>query len=322
MKCRWIAFAFGLCITLLAGVSLAQYPNRPIKLLIPFPPGGPTDIVGRLTAQKLTDGLGQPVVVENRPGASGTLGAEIVAKAPADGYTLLLGTTGTLASAPSLIPNLGYDPTRSFAPISQLTNGVFLVVVNASLGVDSLQELIALARAKPGQLAFGSGGNGHPLHIAGEMFKAAASVDLLHVPYKGTAPALTDLLAGRTQVIFEQSAALLPHIRTGKLTALAVAGPTRLSQLPDVPTSAEAGLPGYEVSAWFALVAPADTPREVIARLNGEIRRGLATRELQEALARHGIDPVTGSPEELAALIVADGAKWARAVKLSGARLD
>ena len=322
MKCRWIAFAFGLCITLLAGVSLAQYPNRPIKLLIPFPPGGPTDIVGRLTAQKLTEGLGQPVVVENRPGASGTLGAEIVAKAPADGYTLLLGTTGTLASAPSLIPNLGYDPTRSFAPISQLTNGVFLVVVNASLGVDSLQELIALARAKPGQLAFGSGGNGHPLHIAGEMFKAAASVDLLHVPYKGTAPALTDLLAGRTQVIFEQSAALLPHIRTGKLTALAVAGPTRLSQLPDVPTSAEAGLPGYEVSAWFALVAPADTPREVIARLNGEIRRGLATRELQEALARHGIDPVTGSPEELAALIVADGAKWARAVKLSGARLD
>jgi len=322
MKCRWIAFAFGLCITLLAGVSLAQYPNRPIKLLIPFPPGGPTDIVGRLTAQKLTDGLGQPVVVENRPGASGTLGAEIVAKAPADGYTLLLGTTGTLASAPSLIPSLGYDPTRSFAPISQLTNGVFLVVVNASVGVDSLRELIALAKAKPGQLAFGSGGNGHPLHIAGEMFKAAAGVDLLHVPYKGTAPVLTDLLAGRTQVIFEQSAALLPHIRTGKLKALALAGPTRLSQVPDVPTSAEAGLPGYEVSAWFALLAPAGTPHEVIARLNRETRRGLASRELQEALANHGIDPVTGSPEELAALIVADGAKWARAVKLSGARLD
>ena len=322
MRCRWIAFAFGLCVTLLAGVSLAQYPNRPIKLLIPFPPGGPTDIAGRLIAQKLTEGLGQPVVVENRPGASGTLGAEIVAKAPADGYTLLLGTTGTLASAPSLIPSLSYDPTRSFAPISQLTNGVFLVVVNTSLGVNSLQELIALAKAKPGQLAFGSGGNGHPLHIAGEMFKAAASVDLLHVPYKGTAPALTDLLAGRTQVIFEQSAALLPHIRAGKLKALAVAGPTRLSQLSDVPTSAQAGLPGYEVSAWFALVAPAGTPREVIARLNREARSGLATRELQEALASHGIDPVSGSPEDLAALIIADGAKWARAVKLSGARLD
>jgi tripartite-type tricarboxylate transporter receptor subunit TctC len=322
MKCRGIALAFGLYVAFLSAACLAQYPNRPIKLVIPFPPGGPTDIVGRLTAQKLTEGLGQPVVVENRPGASGTLGAEIVAKAPADGYTLLLGTTGTLASAPSLIPSLNYDPTRSFAPISQLTNGVFLVVVNASLRVDSLQELIALAKARPGQLAFGSGGNGHPLHIAGEMFKAAAGVDLLHVPYKGTAPVLTDLLADRTQVIFEQSAALLPHIRTGKLKALAVAGPTRLSQLPDVPTSAEAGLPGYDVSAWFALLAPAGTPREVIARLNRETRRGLASRELQEALASQGIDPVSSSPEELAALIVADGAKWARAVKLSGARLD
>jgi len=322
MNCRSIALAFGLCIAIIAEVCVAQYPNRPIKLLIPFPPGGPTDIAGRLIAPKLTEALGQPLVIENKAGAAGTLAAEAVAKSAADGYTLLLGTTGTLVSAPALLPRLAYDPVRSFAPISRITNGVFLVVVDASLGVGSLPELIAMAKAKPGQLAFGSGGNGHPLHIAGEMFKAAAGVDLLHVPYKGVSPALTDLLAGRTQVMFEQSAALLPHIRSGKLKALAVAGPSRLIQLPDVPTAAEAGLPGYEVSAWFALVAPAGTPPEVIARLNRETRKALANPELQEAFTRQAMDPVSSSPEELAALIVADGAKWARAVRLSGVRLD
>jgi len=322
MNCRSIALAFGLCIAIIAEVCVAQYPNRPIKLLIPFPPGGPTDIAGRLIAPKLTEALGQPLVIENKAGAAGTLAAEAVAKSAADGYTLLLGTTGTLVSAPALLPRLAYDPVRSFAPISRITNGVFLVVVDASLGVGSLPELIAMAKAKPGQLAFGSGGNGHPLHIAGEMFKAAAGVDLLHVPYKGVSPAVTDLLAGRTQVMFEQSAALLPHIRSGKLKALAVAGPSRLIQLPDVPTAAEAGLPGYEVSAWFALVAPAGTPPEVIARLNRETRKALGNPELQEAFTRQAMDPVSSSPEELAALIVADGAKWARAVRLSGVRLD
>jgi tripartite-type tricarboxylate transporter receptor subunit TctC len=327
MNCRSIALAVGLCtaglcIALLSGASYGQYPNRPIKLLIPFPPGGPTDIAGRLIAPKLTEALGQPFVIENKPGASGTLCAETVAKSSPDGYTLLLGTTGTLVSAPALLPRLAYDPVRSFAPISQITNGVFLVVVNASLGVGSLPELVAMAKAKPAQLAFGSGGNGHPLHIAGEMFKVAAGVDLLHVPYKGVSPALTDLLAGRTQVMFEQSAALLPHIRSGKLKALAVAGPSRLIQLPDVPTSAEAGLPGYEVSAWFGLFAPAGTPPDVVARLNRETRRALGNSEMREAFARQAMDPVSSSPEELAALIVSDGAKWARAVKLSGARLD
>lgn len=322
MNCRSIALAFGLCIALLSGASHGQYPNRPIKLLIPFPPGGPTDIASRLIAPKLTEALGQPVVVENKPGASGTLCVEAAAKSAPDGYTLLLGTTGTLVSAPALLPRLAYDPVRSFAPISRITNGVFLVVVNATLGVGSLPELIALAKAKPGQLAFGSGGNGHPLHIAGEMFKAAAGVDLLHVPYKGVSPALTDLLAGRTQVMFEQSAALLPHIRSGKLKALAVAGPSRLTQLPDVPTSAEAGLPGYEVSAWFGLFAPAGTPPDVLARLNRETRRALGDREVQDAFVRQGMEPVSSSPDELAALIVSDGAKWTRTIRLSGIRPD
>jgi tripartite-type tricarboxylate transporter receptor subunit TctC len=320
MKRAWIALT--LCIALVCADALAQYPSKPIRLIVPFPPGGPTDIVGRLTAQKLTDALGQAVLVDNRSGASGTLGAEAAAKSPPDGYTLFFGTTGTLASAPSLFPNLSYDPVRSFAPISRLTNAVFLVVVNATVPVNSLRELIDYAKARPGQLAFGSGGNGHPLHIAGEMFKVAAGIDLVHVPYKGTGPALTDLIAGRTHVMFEQLPALHPHIRSGKLKPLAVAGPDRMGQLPEVPTSAQAGLPGYEVSAWFGLLAPAGTPRDIIARLNAETRKALSTAELQDAFAKHGIEAVGNSPEEFGALIVAEAAKWSQAVKLSGARLD
>jgi tripartite-type tricarboxylate transporter receptor subunit TctC len=315
------ALLAALALAVSFGVS-AQYPNRPIKLVVPFPPGGPTDLVARLTAQKLAEAFGQAVVIDNRPGASGTLGAEAAAKSAPDGYTLLLGTTGTLASAPSLLSNLPYDPIRSFAPISQLTNGVFFVVVNSSLPVSSLRELIEFAKARPGQLAFGSGGNGHPLHIAGEMFKVASGVDLLHVPYKGTGPALADLVAGRTHVMFEQLPALHPHIRSGKLKALAVAAPARSAQLPEVPTSAEAGLPGYEVSAWFGLLAPAGTPKDIIGRLSNEARKALATKEIQESFAKHGIEAVGSTPEEFTALIVAEAAKWSRAVKLSGARLD
>ena len=315
------ALLAALALAVSFGVS-AQYPNRPIKLVVPFPPGGPTDLVARLTAQKLAESFGQPVVIDNRPGASGTLGAEAAAKSAPDGYTLLLGTTGTLASAPSLLSTLPYDPIRSFAPISQLTNGVFFVVVNSSVPVSSLRELIEFAKARPGQLAFGSGGNGHPLHIAGEMFKVASGVDLLHVPYKGTGPALADLVAGRTHVMFEQLPALHAHIRSGKLKALAVAAPARSAQLPEVPTSAEAGVPGYEVSAWFGLLAPAGTPKDIIARLSNEARRALATKEIQDSFAKHAIEPVGSTPEEFAALIVAEAAKWSRAVRLSGAKLE
>ena len=300
----------------------AQYPAKPIKLIVPFPPGGPTDIVGRFMAQKFTEALGQPVIVENRPGAAGTIGAEAAAKSPGDGYTLLLGTTGTLAVAPGFYPNLGYDPGKSFAPVSLVTKAPFLVVVHTSVPADSLRALIDLAKSKPGQLNFGSGGNGHPLHIAGEMFKIAASVDLVHVPYKGTAPALADLLAGRIQVMFEQIAAFRPHLQSGKLKALAVAAPRRLAQLPLVPTTAEAGLPGYEVSTWFGLVAPKGTPNDVVARLSAEVQKFLTTTEVRDALSNQGFEPTGSSPEEFATLIGADGAKWSRAVKASGAKLD
>ena len=322
MKELVAALAFLVSSGLVPVPASAQYPTKPIKLIVAFPPGGPTDIVGRLMAQKLSEALGQLVIVENRPGAAGTIGAEAAAKAPGDGYTLLLGTTGTLASAPSLYPNLGYDPVKSFAPISLVISAPFLVVVHPSVPADSLRELIDLAKAKPGQLNFGSGGNGHPLHIAGEMFKMTANVDLVHVPYRGTAPALIDLLTGRIQVMFEQLAAFRPHLQSGKLRALAVASPRRLTQLPMVPTTAEAGLPGYEVSVWFGLVAPKGTPNDVVERLNSEVQKALTMTEVREALSNQGFEPSGSSPEEFSTLIGAESARWSRAVGASGAKLD
>src|SRR5437870_2582694 len=246
----------------LVGSAMAQtYPARPVKLLVPFPPGGNTDIVGRLIAQKLSDSFGQQVYVENRGGAGGTIGAEAVAKSPNDGYTLFFSTTGTLASAPSLQPGLRYDPIKDFAPITTLANAPVVVIVAASLPPKNLRELIQMAKAQPGALKFGSAGTGHFVHIAGEMFKASAGVDLLHVPYKGVAQALVDLLGGRIDLMFDAFAQYQPHLQSGKLRALAVANPTRLSRLPDVPTTAEAGLPDYMPASWVGLAPPARTPR-------------------------------------------------------------
>jgi tripartite-type tricarboxylate transporter receptor subunit TctC len=299
----------------------AQYPNRPIKLVVPFPPGGPNDIIGRVIGQKMGEELAQPVILENRVGAGGTIGADSVAKSPPDGYTLLLGTTGTLAIAPGLYANLPYDPATSFAPVSRLTKSVLLVVANASLPADSLRELIALAKSKPGQLAYG-GANGTPLHIAGEVFKQATGVDLLFVSYKGAAPAIVDLLAGRTHVMFEQLAALHPHIKSGKIRPLAVAAPTRLTHLPEVPTAAEAGLPDFDFSIWSGLLAPAATPTDVLSRLHFAVQKVLASREVRETFMNQGLEALGSTREEFGALIMTDGKKWAQAVTLSGAKLD
>jgi len=319
---RFLRAGLAVWLAITAADASAQYPSKPIKFIVPFPPGGPTDIVGRVVAQKLSGGLGQPIIVENRPGAGGTVGTEAVSRLPGDGYTLLLGTTGTLANAPSLYPNLGYDPLKSFAPISRLTNGVFLVVVQDSVPAKNLRELIQLARSVPGQLAFGDGGNGTPPHIAGEMFKIAAGVDLLHVPYKGMGAAVTDLVAGRIQLLFEQLPALHAHIRAGKIRALAVAGSKRLPQLPEVPTTGEAGLSGYEVSGWFGLLAPTRTPRDIVMRLNGEVQRALESKEVRETFWNQGTEPVGGTPEQFAAFIGEEGAKWGRAIRMSGAKVD
>jgi len=310
-------------LVVLAGSAIAQtYPAKPVKLIVPFPPGGNTDIVGRLIAQKLSDGLGQQVYVENRGGAGGTIGAEAAAKSPSDGYTLFFSTTGTLASAPSLQPDLRYDPVKAFAPISTLANAPVVVIVAVPVPANSLEELIQLAKSTPGQLKFGSAGTGHFVHLAGEMFKITAGVDLLHVPYKGVNQALTDMLGGRIELMFDTIAQYEPHLQSGKLRALAVAHPKRLGRLPNVPTTAEAGLAGYELASWFGLAAPAGTPAEVIARVNSEVLKALSTREAIDTLGKLGLEPAGSSPQQYAAMIVEDLAKWRQVVKAAGIKLD
>jgi tripartite-type tricarboxylate transporter receptor subunit TctC len=305
------------------GSAFAQsYPARPVKLIVPFPPGGNTDIVGRLVAQKLTDSMGQQVYVENRGGAGGTIGAEAAAKSPPDGYTLFFGTTGTLASAPALQPDLRYDPVKAFAPISTLASAPVVVIAGAHVPAKSLQELIALAKSKPATFKFGSAGTGHFVHLAGEMFKGAAGVDLLHVPYKGVNPALTDMLGGRIDVMFDVLSQYEPHLQGGKVRALAVAQSRRLARLPDVPTTAEAGLPGYELATWFGLLTPAGTAAEAVARLNSEVRKILATREVIETLEKIGFEPAVASPQAFGAMLAADIAKWQRVVKAAGIKLE
>jgi tripartite-type tricarboxylate transporter receptor subunit TctC len=310
-------------LAMLVGNAAAEtYPAKPVKLLIPFPPGGNTDIVGRLIADKLSASLGQQVYVENRGGAGGTIGAEAAAKSPDDGYTLFFSTTGTLASAPSMQPNLRYDPIKDFAPIGTLANAPVVIFVRDDLPARSLGDLIALAKAKPGTLKFGSAGTGHFVHIAGEMFKSAAHVDMLHVPYKGVSQALVDMLGGRIDVMFDAPAQYEPHLRTGKVRALAVAAPKRLARLTDVPTTAEAGLPGYVLASWFGLAAPAGTPAEIVNRVNADVQKALAAPDVIETLTKLGLEPGGGTPHQYAEMIVEDLAQWRAAVKAAGIKLE
>jgi len=309
-------------LSVAAASVLAQgYPDKPLKLVVPFPPGGPTDIVGRLVAQKLAEGIGQPVVVENRPGAGGTVGSTAVARAPADGYTLLYGST-TLAIAPSLYRDLAYDPRTAFAPISLVSRGPIIAAVNAQLPAKTLKDFIALAKSSPGRINYGSAGSGTPPHLAAELFKTVAGVDLVHVPYKGGGPAVSDLAGGQVQVCFEGLPTLLPHIKSGKVRALAITGAKRDPALPEVPTFAEAGLPGYDANFWNGLVAPAGTPAEVIARLNSVLVQALATPEVHAAFVRLGLEAAGTTPQQFGDFIAAEIDKWARVVKASGAKID
>jgi tripartite-type tricarboxylate transporter receptor subunit TctC len=318
---RRLAALAGLFFALIALTALAQtYPAKPVKLIVPFPPGGNTDIIGRLIAAKLTDAFGQQFYVENRGGAGGTIGAEAAAKSPADGYTIFFSTTGTLASAPAMQPALRYDPIKDFAPISTLANAPVVVIVTSTSPAKTLRELIEIA--KPGTLKFGSAGTGHFVHIAGEIFKDAAGVDMLHVPYKGVAPALIDLLAGRIDVMFDAFAQYEPHLQSGKLRALAVANPTRLSRLPDVPTTAEAGLPGFVLASWFGLAAPTGTPAGIVARLQGEVVKAIAVAEVREQMAKLGVEPGGSTPAEYAAMIADELARWRSVVKKAGIKLE
>jgi tripartite-type tricarboxylate transporter receptor subunit TctC len=302
--------------------SSASYPTKPVRLLVGFSAGGPPDILARMLAQNIAEGLGQQVVVENRPGAGGTIAGELAANAQPDGYTLLLGNTSTLSIAPSLYPKLGYDANRSFAPVGAIATAPYFILVHPGLSVSSVRELVELARVKPGELNFGSPGNGTPLHIAGEMFKTATGASMVHVPYKDIGLAHNDFLSGRFQVMFQQLAPVERHIQAGKLRPIAVAAASRAPQLPNVPTAAEAGLPDFELLGWYGLLAPRGTPAEAIRRLNAELRKVLDKKEVRDRLAALAFDPSPGTPEQFQAFVTQQNAYWSRAVKASGAKLD
>ena len=315
MLCRLFA-AFAIATSPVAAQAQATYPDRPIKLVVPFPAGGATDLVARTLAQKLGDALGKPVVVENKPGAAAALGTDFVAKSPPDGYTLVLGISSSMVVGP-VYTKVPYDPVRDFAPISIATVSPFALVVHPSVPAKSVPELIALAKAKPGELNMASFGSGSSSHLAGELFKAMAGVNLTHVPYKGGPPALQDLIAGRVQVMFDIISSVRAHMEGGRVRALAVTGPKRSAVAPEVPTVAES-VPGFEASAWFGILAPAGTPEPIIRRLNKEIVQIVKGPQLQELYAKQAMEPVGSTPEEFAAVIKADLAKWSKVIKDAG----
>jgi tripartite-type tricarboxylate transporter receptor subunit TctC len=306
----------------LAAIAAAgeAFPARPVRVIAPFPPGSGVDIVARAVATSLTTMWRQSVIVENRPGAGGTIAGELVAKGNADGYTLMLGNVSTLAIARGLYPKLGYDPLRDFAPITLITTSENVIVVHPSVPADSVKSLIAHAKAKPGQLNYGSAGSGTTTHLGGAMFCAMAGVTMTHVPYKGSGPALADLLAGQLHVMFSSVPTALPHIRTGRLRPLAVTRLARSTLLPELPTVHEAGIPNFEISRWQGLVAPAATPRAIVMKVNGDVRAALAAPDLRGRLTAQSLEPVGNSPEEFGAYIKAEAAKWAKVVKATGAK--
>ena len=298
------------------------WPSKPIRLVIGFPPGGATDIVARSFSQKLAEFLGQPVIIDNRPGAGGVPATEHVAKSPPDGYTLLLGTIGGLAVAMSLIPNRGYDTLRDLAPVTQPVTYTTILVVHPSLPPKSVKELLAFARARPGMLNHASSGNGTITHLAAELFKYMGHVNMVHIPYKGNAPAMTALLSGEVHLNFENSLLVLPHVKSGKVRALGVTGAQRSRSLPELPTISEAGLPGYAATGWSAFVVPAAVPKDIVTRLATEINRALRLPEVVERLSSQGAEPLGGTPEQLGTFMRIEIDKWATLVKASNMKAD
>lgn len=303
------------------GTALAQaaWPSKPIRVVIPYPPGGPTDILGRIVAQHLSENLGQSVVVENKPGASGMIGADLVAKAPPDGYTLLVNASIHVIN-PSLYKKPPYDAIRDFAPVSLIADVPLVLVAAPSQGLATVRDVIAAAKAKP--INFASSGNAAAPHLAGEAFKIATGVPMQHVPYKGSGPALTDVIGGQTELMFDSMPSSIGHIRSGKLKAIAVTTAKRAGALPDVPTIAESGVPGYDISTWYGVWAPAGTPREIVARVSGEIAKIVRAPQVRERLAALGATPVGNTPEEFTAYNQSELAKWGKIVKDSGATVD
>jgi tripartite-type tricarboxylate transporter receptor subunit TctC len=319
-----VAIAVSAAVTPLAGsVAHAQsYPSKPVRMIVPFPPGGSLDIAGRLIAQKLTDAWGQSVVVENKPGAGGNIGADFVAKSPPDGYTILLGALSTHAVNPSLYAKMPYDAAKDFAPITLIAVTPNVLVVNAASPVNNVKEFIAYAKANPGKLAFGSGSNGSAGHLAGELFKVETGTDAVHVPFKGGAPATQALLAGDTQFMFDNLANAMAQVKAGKLKALAVTTAERSKLVPDLPTMAEAGLPGFDISTWYGFFAPAGTPPAIIAKWNADVTKILNAPDVRAKLMADGAEPAPNTPEQFAQMIGRELTKYARIVKASGAKVD
>jgi tripartite-type tricarboxylate transporter receptor subunit TctC len=310
-------------ITLAAGdrVGAQSYPNRPIKMILPFPPGGPIGTTARIVADQMSPRLGQSIIVEDRPGAGATIGTTAAATADADGYTLLFGSSGSLAVSPALYANLKFDPVKSFAPIAMVSSGPLLLAVSPSLPARSVQELVAYARANPGKLNYGAG-LGTPPHVAWGLLKMMTGTEIVYIPYRGAAPAITDLLAGQTHLIIDAPGSLLPHVDAGKLRALAVTGTTRMPDLPDLPTMSESGFPDFIMTFWTGVLAPAGTPPSIISRLNAVINEGLASPDMKASLARFKVEPKPGSPEDFAQFIAAEVKKWSGVIKAAGIKID
>lgn len=307
-----------------------SYPVKPIRFIVPYPPGGPLDTVARMLADKMKDGLGQPIIVENKPGAGGNIGADAAAKSAPDGYTMVMGAVATHAINPSLFPKMPYDPVRDFAPVSLVASVPNVLVLNPSVatehGISNVKDLIAYAKAHPGKLNYASGGNGSAGHLAGEMFKSMAKVSMVHIPYAGAAPAQLGLLAGQTDLMFDNLASASQNIHAEKLKPLAVTTARRAAALPELPTMDEAGadkgLKGFDINTWFGILMPAKTPASVVARINAEVDKALRAPDVKERMARFGAEPSPTSPEQFAALIERDLKKYAAIVKASGAKID
>ncbi len=321
-----IVFVLSLLIFMLAAlpfpVTAQSYPARPIRIIVPYPPGGTSDILARSLGEKLTGSLSQPVVVENKPGANGNVGAELVAKSPPDGYTVLLADIGALAISPSVYPTLPFDPVRDFAPVTMVAYSPHILVVNPVVPVNSVQELVALARAQPGKLNFAISGVGGAPHLAGVEFAQRTGVKWEFIPYKGGSQAIADVAGGQADVTLNGMLATYPLVKGGKLKLLAVSSARRVSAIPDVPTIAESGLPGFETGSWQGVVAPAGTPPDIVMRLNAEIGRVLAAPEMRDKLGNQGAEVRTNSPDEFAAFIRTEKAKWAKVVKEADVKIE
>jgi tripartite-type tricarboxylate transporter receptor subunit TctC len=319
---RRTLLALALAVTA-AGSAFAQaYPNKPIRLIVPFPPGGGNDVIARIVGQKLAERLGQAVVIDNKGGGNGVIGLNALAQAAPDGYTIGVGAAGPMAVNPSLYENLSYDPLRDFVPITNMVNFPLLLVTHPSLKIKTIRDLIALAKAEPGKIFYASPGSGNSGHLAGELFNSMAKVQTTHVPYRGQGPAVADLLAGQVQMLYSSIPSVIGYVQQGQLNAIAVGSATRVPSLPNVPTIAESGVPGYEAYSWVGMIAPARTPREIVTRLNREIVQILKEKEVQDKLNQQGAIPVGDTPEQFGAYIGVEMKKWGAIVKSANIKAD